>query len=59
MTKIRKGGDGRRSVSGQFLPRHLTEHAAASPHKAAAPTVRHRGRYGRGADFARWPRKIT
>ena len=30
----------------QFLPRHLTERAAASPHKAAAPTVRHRGSYG-------------
>src|ERR1700733_2767580 len=31
---------------GQFLPRHLTERAAALPHKAAAPTVRHRGSYG-------------
>jgi hypothetical protein len=25
---------------GQFLPRHLTERAAALPHKATAPTVR-------------------
>jgi hypothetical protein len=31
---------------GQFLPRHLTERAAALPHKTAAPTVRHRGSYG-------------
>jgi hypothetical protein len=34
------------SEMGQFLPRHLTERAAALPHKAAAPTVRHRGSYG-------------
>jgi hypothetical protein len=27
----------------QFLPRHLTERAAALPHKAATPTVRYRG----------------
>src|ERR1700688_1426533 len=31
---------------GQFLPRHLTDRAAALPHKTAAPTVRHRGSYG-------------
>jgi hypothetical protein len=31
---------------GQFLPRHLTERAAALPHKAAAPIVRYRGSYG-------------
>jgi hypothetical protein len=31
---------------GQFLPRHPTKRAAALPHKAAAPTARHRGSYG-------------
>jgi hypothetical protein len=31
---------------GQFLPLPPTERAAALPHKAAAPIVRHRGRYG-------------
>jgi hypothetical protein len=31
---------------GQFLPRHLTDCAAALPHKAATPTIRHRGSYG-------------
>ena len=30
----------------EFLPRHLTERAAALSYKAAAPTLRHRGRYG-------------
>src|SRR5258707_2765849 len=30
----------RRRLRVQFLPRHLTERAAALPHKAAAPTVR-------------------
>jgi hypothetical protein len=34
------------SVPGQFLPRYLTERAAALPHKAAAPAARHRGSYG-------------
>jgi hypothetical protein len=36
----------RMSQLGQFLPRHLTERTAALPHKAAAPTVRHRGSCG-------------
>ena len=35
------------SGSGQFLPRHLTERAAALPHKAATLTVRYRGSYRR------------
>jgi hypothetical protein len=30
---------------GQFLPRRLTERAAALPREAAAPTVRRRGSY--------------
>ena len=34
------------SQMGQFLPRHLTERAAALPYKAAAPTVLHGGSYG-------------
>ena len=34
------------SELGQFLPRHFTERAAALPHKAAAPTLRHGGSYG-------------
>jgi hypothetical protein len=34
------------SQLGQFLPRYLTESAAALPNKAAAPTVRHRGSHG-------------
>ena len=38
------------SLTGQFLPRHLTERAAALPHTAAAPTVRYRGSYGPAAD---------
>jgi hypothetical protein len=33
-------------ASGQFLPRHLTERAAALPHEAAAPNIRHRDSYG-------------
>jgi hypothetical protein len=36
---------------GQYLPHHLTERAAALPHKAAALTVRHRGSYGPLATF--------
>jgi len=35
---------------GEFLPRHLTDRAAALPHKAATPTVRHRGSYGPVSD---------
>jgi hypothetical protein len=36
----------RSDAMGQFLPRYLKECAAALPRKAAAPAVRHRGRYG-------------
>jgi hypothetical protein len=34
------------TAMGQFPPRHLTERAAALPHKAATPIVRYRGSYG-------------
>jgi hypothetical protein len=40
------------SPSGQFLPRYLTECAAALPHKAAAPAVRRRGSYGPISDIS-------
>src|SRR5579864_8124036 len=38
------------TASGQFLPRHLMERAAALAHKAAAPAVRRRGSYGAISD---------
>jgi hypothetical protein len=36
----------------QFLPRHLTERAAALPHKATAPTVRLEAVTGQSRRFA-------
>jgi hypothetical protein len=42
----------------KILPRHLTDRATALPHKAAAPTVRHRGSYGSIATDLRWSRNV-
>jgi uncharacterized protein DUF1330 len=44
---------------GQFLPRHLTDRAAALPDKAAAPTVRHRDPGAAGSSCAWRSRRIT
>lgn len=40
------------------LANHVTERAAALPHSAAAPTVRHRGSTGHSRSFVtpEWPR---
>ena len=44
---------------GQFLPRHLTERAAALPHNAAAPALRGRGSYGPEATIVRRGKRVS